>query len=120
MLGRRLSLLVAVAATGLGLLAPAPGLGARAHASGVDLSALRIHDGVATAPAPGGPATLSLDAELQASAEQLLDRANPVEGGVLLIDTRTGRVLVWAERSAKERAVLGSARWPSASVFKLV
>ncbi len=105
----------------LGALTPRISKGELAGAPLVDLGHIRVGTRLATAPAAElGDATLTLDPALQRAALALLDSANPIEGAVVAIDVKTGRALAWAERSEKHRAVLGSARAPSASLFKLV
>lgn len=66
---------------------------------------------------------MTLDAPLQRAAERLLTEAAPEGGAVVVLDTRTGRVLVWAERVPRGKpagTVLLDTRAPAASVFKLV
>lgn len=73
--------------------------------------------------ARGELAELTLEPRLQRAAERLLAAASPVSGGAVLIDARTGHVLVWAERRATGGApgqVLLDGLAPAASVFKLV
>ncbi len=72
--------------------------------------------------ANGTEATLTIDPELQQVASKVLDTANAVRGGMVVIDARTGKVLVWAERArdGHHHQVLSTSRVPAASVFKLV
>ena len=62
---------------------------------------------------------LSLQPELQRTAEQLLVKARAHEGAIVLSDVRTGRVLVWATRGGSGDNV-SSPSAPSASLFKVV
>lgn len=72
--------------------------------------------------ADGGQATLTLDPALQQAASKILSSANPVRGGMVVIDAHSGKVLAWAEsaRDGRRHQVLTTARVPAASVFKLV
>jgi peptidoglycan glycosyltransferase len=72
--------------------------------------------------ASGAEAELTLDSELQQIANKVLDSANAVRGGMIVIDAKSGKVLVWAERArdGRHHHVLSTARVPAASVFKLV
>lgn len=62
------------------------------------------------------------DAGLSHAANRLLEQANPVEGAAVLVDVRSGRVLVFSElkHGGAPGSVLTAARAPAASVFKLV
>ena len=112
----------------LPLLAILPGIPAtRALAAesrpALDLDRISERDGRWVAPlAAGGDARLTLDLELQQTAAKLLSNANPMRGGMVVIDARSGEVLVWAEsaRDGRHHQVLTTARVPAASVFKLV
>jgi cell division protein FtsI/penicillin-binding protein 2 len=80
-------------------------------------------DGHWVAPlASGGEAALTLDPDLQRAATKLVAAANPVRGGMVLLDARTGKILAWAEgaRDGRHHQVLTTSRVPAASVFKLV
>jgi peptidoglycan glycosyltransferase len=72
--------------------------------------------------AAGGEAQLTLDAELQQAATRILAAANPVRGGMVVLDAHSGNVLAWVEstRDGHHHQVLTTARVPAASVFKLV
>jgi cell division protein FtsI/penicillin-binding protein 2 len=71
------------------------------------------------APKPRGPSTL--DGQLQRSAERLLRAAKPVEGAIVAIEPKSGRVLVFAALSGGSAFdVLTQARLPAASLFKVV
>lgn len=90
----------------------------------VDLAHLRLTEGVYRAPVAGGEtAELTLAPEYQRAAERLLALARPLEGAAVVIEARTGRVLVWAEwrrEGAPPGSLLLGRQVPAASVFKLV
>ena len=66
-----------------------------------------------------GPSTL--DAGLERVAERLLRLAKPVEGAIVALDPRTGRILAFdAVTSGSSFDVLTQARLPAASLFKVV
>ncbi|MES1186096.1 MAG: penicillin-binding transpeptidase domain-containing protein [Myxococcales bacterium] len=69
---------------------------------------------------PRGPSTL--DPNLERTADRLLRLAKPVEGAIVALDPRTGRVLVFdaLTSGAGELEVLTQARMPAASLFKVV
>ena len=80
-------------------------------------------DGRWVAPlASGGDAVLTLDPDLQRAASKILGTANPVRGGMVVLDAHTGKILAWAEsaRDGRHHQVLTTSRVPAASVFKLV
>jgi cell division protein FtsI/penicillin-binding protein 2 len=80
-------------------------------------------DGRWVAPlATGGDTLLTLDSELQRAASKILASANPVRGGMVVLDARSGKILAWAEsaRDGRHHQVLTTSRVPAASVFKLV
>jgi cell division protein FtsI/penicillin-binding protein 2 len=73
----------------------------------------------------GGRAELTLDPEVQKSAERLLGEANAVLGAAVMLDVQTGRVLALAGRARavpdRNDAGLALTTWaPAASVFKIV
>jgi len=106
--------LAAVPATRAGAAEPRPAL---------DLDRIAQRDGRWIAPlASGGEAALTLDSELQRAATKLLAAANPVRGGMVVLDARSGKILAWAEsaRDGRHHQVLTTSRVPAASVFKLV
>ncbi len=87
----------------------------------------------ATPPGPAGskqPAELAgpvrttstLDRTLQRAGERLLRAADPMEGGIVAVDPKSGRILTYAARSRSGRPaqVLGEAKLPAASLFKIV
>jgi cell division protein FtsI/penicillin-binding protein 2 len=74
-----------------------------------------------TARAPKTQGPLTVDAELQRSAERLLRGSKPVEGAIVAIDPRSGRILTFAALGgASSFDVLARARLPAASLFKVV
>jgi len=102
---------------------PATRAGAAEPRLALDLDRIAQHDGRWVAPlAAGGDAILTLDTDLQRAATKLLSAANPVRGGMVVLDARTGKVLAWAEsaRDGRHHQVLTTSRVPAASVFKLV
>lgn len=73
----------------------------------------------------GGRVELTLDPELQRSAQRLLGEADPIQGAAVLVSVDDGRVLALAgrHRDAPEvnDARLATSAWaPAASVFKLI
>ena len=71
------------------------------------------------AATPRGPSTL--DAGLTRVAERLLRLAKPVEGAIVAVDPKTGRILAFeALTSGSSFDVLTQARLPAASLFKVV
>jgi len=89
----------------------------------IDLDRMALHGDHFVAPlANGSEARLTLDPELQQVASKVLESANAVRGGMVVIDARSGRVLVWTERArdGHHHQVLSTSRVPAASVFKLV
>jgi penicillin-binding protein A len=108
------AVLAAVPATSSGAAEPRPPL---------DLDRMAQRGARFVAPtAAGGEAVLTLNGELQQVAARILDSANPVRGGMVVIDAHNGKVLAWAEsaRDGHHHHVLTTARVPAASVFKLV
>jgi peptidoglycan glycosyltransferase len=73
-----------------------------------------------SASKPRGPSTL--DPALQRAAEKLLRQAKPVEGAIVALDPKTGRVLTWGAitSSGTSLEVITQARLPAASLFKVV
>lgn len=115
--------LALVPALALGLLLPKASRSAEILPPAIDLEHILYEDGTLRAPIKsGGRALLTLDPELQQSAERLLGHARPRAGAVVAIEARTGRLLVWSELSEKRRApsLLSTAREPAASVLKVV
>jgi cell division protein FtsI/penicillin-binding protein 2 len=64
----------------------------------------------------------TLDATLQRTAERLLRGAKPVEGAIVALDPKTGKVLSFSAiaSSGSSFEVLTQARLPAASLFKVV
>jgi len=71
-------------------------------------------------PAPRGPSTL--DPTLERAADRLLRGAKPVEGAIVALDPKTGRVLAFRAITSGGSSfdVLTQARLPAASLFKVV
>jgi penicillin-binding protein A len=102
---------------------PATRAGAAEPSPALDLDRMTQRGGHWSAPlANGAEAMLTLDSDLQRAATKLLAAANPVRGGMVMLDARTGKVLAWAEsaRDGRHHQVLTTSRVPAASVFKLV
>lgn len=68
----------------------------------------------------GRRATLTVEPAWQHATAALLDRHALPMASVVVLDTLTGRVLVWASRGAPGRDLARSAEAPAASVFKIV
>ena len=85
-----------------------------------ELSASEVAAAPARALKQRGPSTL--DSNLQRAAEKLLRGAKPVEGAIVALDPKTGRVLAWGAiaGSGSTLEVLTQARLPAASLFKVV
>ncbi len=112
-----LPLMVALAVT------PANRAGAAEPRPALDLDHITQRGDRYVAPlANGSEAKLTLDPELQQTATKILAGANPVRGGMVVLDAHSGAVLAWVEsaRDGKRHQVLTTARVPAASVFKLV
>ncbi len=106
-------------------LSPTPSLAEPARAPTVDLRHIAVAETEATAPIQGSTerAVLTLDPKLQRVSARLLARANPVAGAVVVADVRTGKVLVWVDRSRGQNqpgSVLLHKVAPAASLFKIV
>src|SRR6187431_852610 len=102
---------------------PANRAGAAEPRPALDLDRIAQRDGHWVAPlATGGDAVLTLDSDLQRAASKILNAANPVRGGMVVLDAHTGKILAWAEsaRDGRHHQVLATSRVPAASVFKLV
>lgn len=109
-----MALLAALPATRASATEPRPAL---------DLDRMAQRDGRWVAPlGSGGDALLTLDSDLQRAASKILAGANPVRGGMVVLDARSGKILAWAEtaRDGRHHRVLTTSRVPAASVFKLV
>lgn len=91
--------------------------------TGVDLTRIRIDDDGASAPAHGGrTAVLTVEPSLQKFASRLLKTNGIPEAAVILTDTNTGKVLVYASHQEKgpARDLCTEATAPAASVFKII
>jgi cell division protein FtsI/penicillin-binding protein 2 len=88
----------------------------------INLSRTKQANGnVFAATADGGWAELTLDAQFEREAARLLSAADPISGAIVAVDLRTGRILVWAERSkVGSSSLVTTPLAPAASVFKLV
>ena len=87
----------------------------------LDLERLDVRADSVVARAGATEAVLTLDPNLQRAAMDQLRSARPVQGAVVVLDIRTGRVLAWAElKTPQQKSLLYEARAPAASVFKLV
>lgn len=87
----------------------------------LDLDHLVVKADSVVAPAGTTEAVLTLDPNLQRGAMDQLRAARPLQGAVVMLDIRTGRVLVWTELKApQQKSLLYEAQAPAASVFKLV
>jgi penicillin-binding protein A len=95
-----------------------------ALAAGAADAAPRASTGPSEAPpvrtAVRGPATL--DDELEQAAQKLLRSAKPVEGAVVMVEPKTGRVLAFSALGGETSRfeLLTKARLPAASLFKIV
>lgn len=90
---------------------------------GLDLTQLDVHPRRVTAPlSDGRQAILTLDPELQRNAESVMKRYRLPEAGAVLMDTRTGELLVYASYVNQGPSFDFNARAeaPAASVFKVV
>jgi cell division protein FtsI/penicillin-binding protein 2 len=96
---------------------PAPNL------EGLDLLRLTLHPRRVTTPLPEGRvAELTLDPVLQRTATSVMKRYNIPEAGAVLMEVKTGRLLVYASHveEGKPFDVNARAEAPAASVFKVV
>jgi penicillin-binding protein A len=91
--------------------------------TGVDLGRLQLRGDEAIAPAAGNRvAHLSVNPSLQRATQKLLRGYGFPEAAVVVLDTATGRTLVWASHVEKgpPRDLCVEANAPAASVFKIV
>jgi cell division protein FtsI/penicillin-binding protein 2 len=91
--------------------------------TGVDLPHMTAGEEAFTAPAHGARvAKLTLDVPLQQFAMKVLADAGIPNAGIVMTDTRTGRVLVYAAKTdgTAPRDFNVEANAPAASVFKIV
>jgi cell division protein FtsI/penicillin-binding protein 2 len=106
----------------LALLLPALGGGTAGAAPRADAPVVEeAAPKAASTPAPSR-ARSTLDPRLERAAERLLRGAKPVQGAIVALDPRTGRVLAFRAIAAGGSSfeVLTSARMPAASLFKVV
>lgn len=123
----------AIEAESLAKVSPTPGTSG-AHAddaaatpppalAGLDLSRVAFDDDGASAPLPGRRvARLFVDPALQRTALSVMASHHLPEASVVLVDTQTGEVLVYASHveSGPARDLCVEATAPTASVFKIV
>lgn len=87
-----------------------------------DLTKITTDGNKVYAPTPEGTAELTIDPDVQRSALTVMKHYEIPEASVVLIDTRSGRVLVYANylegKPTRDLAALAEA--PSASLFKIV
>jgi len=91
--------------------------------TGIELDKLALRDDEATAAGPlGRVAHLSIDPALQRAAMRTLQHFAFPEAAVVVTNTATGRVLVWANHVEKgpRRDLCSEANAPAASIFKIV
>jgi cell division protein FtsI/penicillin-binding protein 2 len=90
--------------------------------SGIELQHLDDRRDVVVAPGDGKrTAELTVDTEYQRAAHAFLRAGQVYEGGVVMSDIRTGRILVWSSYNhGRPRDLNSEASAPSASVFKVV
>lgn len=91
---------------------------------GLDLSQAKVEgDRLVQTLDDGTKITFTVDPQLQASLENMLDNRNVAHGSVVLVDPPTGRVLALASHTQHDTPLPDLARKstaPSASVFKVV
>lgn len=91
--------------------------------TGLDLTRLSIQPRRVTTPLSGGrEAELTLDPELQRTTSSLMKRYHLPEAGAVLMDVKSGQLLVYASYLNKGPSfdVNARAEAPAASVFKVV
>lgn len=91
--------------------------------TGLDLARLKDEGAEITAPAHGGRiAHLTIEPTLQKLAKQLLRQNQIPEAAVVMTDTATGKILVYASHVEKgpPRDLCVEANAPAASIFKIV
>ena len=87
------------------------------------LDKIQLVDDHYEAPTRSGIAELTLRHDLQALSGRLLARARPVRGAAIMVDTRSGKVLVfdrYVRHGTAPLSLLTQASAPAASLFKLV
>jgi peptidoglycan glycosyltransferase len=101
---------------------PAPGP-ALPPLAGVDLTQVAIDDDGTSAPAAAHrTAHLTVDPQIQRTAEAILAMHHLPEAAIVLVDVATGHVLAYASHveSGEKRDLCAEATAPAASVFKIV
>ncbi len=91
--------------------------------AGLELSHLGVDDiGVTSAIADGATARLTLDPELQATAQALMKSYHFPEAATVVIEVTTGKVLAYASHLERgpQRDLCVEATAPAASVFKVI
>lgn len=91
--------------------------------SGLDLLQLELQDDRVTSPLPNGrTAELTLDADLQRATLGVMRRYALPEAGALLMDVKSGELLVYASqvREGTPFDVNVRAEAPAASIFKII
>jgi peptidoglycan glycosyltransferase len=90
--------------------------------AGLDLLRMSVSDEAVFAPTGRGKAKLTVDANLQATVTSLMRAHHLPEAAVVLMDTATGHLLVYASHvdHGESRDLCAEAVAPSASVFKVV
>ncbi len=90
-------------------------------ATDLDLRAIRLDHGRPHASKVGGVGELgvTVDPDLQHEVERILARAKAPSGAIVMSDIRTGRIIAWATVGT-EGDLVRSARYPGASLFKVV
>jgi peptidoglycan glycosyltransferase len=90
--------------------------------AGLDLNRISSGDGCLTAPVDHGTAHLTLDPDLQHTALAMMAARHLPEAAIVLMDTASGRLLVYASHvdGGPARDLCAKATAPSASVFKIV
>ena len=91
--------------------------------TGLDLVHLELRDSRVEASLGGGrTAELTLEPALQRTTKSLLERYDVPEGGVVLMNVKSGELLVYAShvRNGEAFDVNARAEAPAASIFKLV
>lgn len=95
----------------------------RPSLDGLDLTRLKLHPRRVTTPLEGGrDAELTLDPVLQRSALSVMKKYRVPEAGAVLMDIKTGELLVYASyvKDGKPFDVNARAEPPAASIFKVI
>jgi cell division protein FtsI/penicillin-binding protein 2 len=109
----RLALLLPAIAGGTAIAAP------RGDAPATEAAATKA---ASLRSAPPGRASSTLEPSLERAAERLLRGAKPVQGAIVALDPKTGRLLAFRAlaEGGSTLDVLTQARMPAASLFKVV